>query len=188
MQSENFVPFDDFLQALARLCQENRSGTLYCVSPKHAGFIKIKEGQIAGLRYGSKLNEAALDALKELDRVRYRFNESVVSEEECVESLESGAVLKKLGLADPISSQNQQVSAKVSLSSIRHVDSQVQSVLIELLTEYMGPVASLVSQQVFQRADTLDTAIDLLAQRLPDPEDASAFVREARQKLLQQSR
>lgn len=73
-------------------------------------------------------------------------------------------------------------STSVSLGSTINTP-QTDAVLKETLAEYMGPVAPMICNKILRQAHNLDSAIDLLAQEIPDRQQALDFKKQVRQKL-----
>lgn len=61
---------------------------------------------------------------------------------------------------------------------------QIRTVLKETLAEFMGPVAPMICNKLLQRTQNLDSAIDLLAQEIPDRQQALNFKNKVKQKLF----
>ncbi|MEM9007766.1 MAG: hypothetical protein AAGE59_30170 [Cyanobacteria bacterium P01_F01_bin.86] len=76
MKDQNFVPIKNFLQTLLSYHSEGKTGTFYFISEtNHAGAINLKNGRITSIIYRTKRNEAALEGLRVLERVSYRFDD-----------------------------------------------------------------------------------------------------------------
>ncbi len=98
MQNSEFISTSSFAQALAQYCQNEVTGTLYFASSDNrAGAINLERGQIIALRYSSRLNEKAIDALRSLQGIRYNFSKTMLAIQRSQLPINS-AIFEKLGL------------------------------------------------------------------------------------------
>lgn len=98
MQSDQFVTVDKLAEAIHRCYQRRQTGTIYFVSLDNlVGFINLENGQIVALQYSSQKNEDALESIKNLQKVSYRFNESKLDTDQKVQ-LSTPEILDELGL------------------------------------------------------------------------------------------
>lgn len=180
------------LPALARtletFCREGRSGVLHIVtSDNHTALFGLIEGNIVATRYRIRKDARALEQILGVSSGRYRFEET--SEVEPGSMLPpTDEILAMLGTGQSNPAQHPTQSNSVpaqqaALEPEQQLASSTQTTLLEVLSGYAGPVASLLARSVFANTSNPSEAITRLAEKLPDPSRARAFADEARAKL-----
>lgn len=207
MTQDAFSTLVELANAIERLCHEGRSGTLHIVtSDNHTAYFGLLGGQIVALRYRIRKDTRALEHILNINSGRYTFTEGA-QVETSAETLPSTAkILALLGagtssyasglIADASSASTaplnvsrpntSRLGAGSATSAARvtaGLSKSTQAVLLDVLTHYTGPAASLLGRGVFVSTDDVGEAIELLAQKIPNGAQAQAFVTEARRKL-----
>lgn len=215
MTQDAFSTLAELANAVERLCQEGRSGTLHIVtSDNHTAYFGLLGGQIVALRYRIRKDTRALEHILKVSSGRYTFTEGA-QVETSAEALPSTAkILALLGAgaseayagdvpADPFLStptpdaprniprrniprgSTETVARRGAAPATQHahLSESTQAILLDVLTHYAGPAASLLGRGVFVSTDDVGEAIELLAQKIPNGAQAQAFVTEARRKL-----
>lgn len=193
MQGNDLVELKAFLAFLVRACRESLNGSLYFVSSnKRAGAIGVEAGKIVGIRYLAKYNDAAIDEIKQIDRLQFRFAEGSAFKVERGTLADNSAILDRLGCGEVVRDLPASGARSVLAPEYRTIpepelrpagaDSTSKlklSILRILLTNYVGPVAGLMCDRLLDRGVDFETAIDELTQKVPDPEDAKRFAMDA---------
>ena len=194
MQGDDLVELRAFLAFLVRACRESFNGSLYFVSDnQRAGAIGVEAGKIVGIRYLAKYNDAAIDEIKQIDRLQFRFTEGSAFKIERGTLADNSAILDRLGCGEIVRDTSTSGSRSAEAVPERDAGSEVElgpeeeratplkiSILRVLLTNYIGPVAGLMCDRLLTREVDLDVAVEELIQKIPDPEDAKKFAVEAR--------
>lgn len=194
MQGNDLVDLKAFLAFLARACRESLNGSLYFVSSnKRAGAIGVEAGKIVGIRYLAKYNDAAIDEIKQIDRLQFRFAEGSAFKIERGTLAENSAILDRLGCGEALPDLPTPGDRPTSIGSDASPTPKAEpmppeesatplklSILRTLLVTYVGPVAGLMCDRLLAQGVDLRTAIDELVQKIPDSEDARKFALDAR--------
>ena len=183
MQSSDFVPVDSLLQKLAQICQEAYTGCLYFVSSENrVGKFILKQGEIISVRYYLDTDRDAIRLIQQLDQVKYRLSDQSILDTEKSKSLPSNvAILEMLGLKGQSSNQSEQSQITLSVNhqngaNIQKISNETKAKLQEQLILCLGPIASIICQQVFEESDDLMTVVEQLVKHISDPEEAQAFL------------
>ncbi|MEM1253534.1 MAG: hypothetical protein AAGI69_13965 [Cyanobacteria bacterium P01_H01_bin.21] len=184
MQSSGFVPVDFLLQKLAQSCREAYTGCLYFVSSENrVGKFALEQGEIVLVRYYLDTDREAIRLIQQLDQVKYRLSDQAISGAEKSKSLPSNAaILKMLGLEEQ-STVAQSEQSQIALpannqngATTQKISNETKAKLQEQLILCLGPIASIICQQVFEESDDLMTVVERLVNHISDPEEARAFL------------
>jgi hypothetical protein len=183
MQSKDFHPFSEALQTLVSICQSKGSGVMYFVSPENQiAAVSLKRGEITGIRYRNTFNQQAIEGLKKFSQARFNFASRDTLAAPEIKGLSTEEILVALGAASLGHPETDHEADDFPFDPSPQISPATQRALQDLATLYLGPIAVMMSQRVFQQTGDLPTAIQMLAQLIPDPGEAQAFMKEA-QKL-----
>lgn len=185
MESDVFVPVSHLVRALATLCRDRSTGCMHFISSDdHAGMIMIQAGRIVHVRYFIETDEVALEAIKQLALVKYRYSESGIPSEFESNSLpDTAALLNQLGYQGDLEPEGDSEAVfapptlpntlSSTLSSEATTDSfkdQLDDVLLKLI----GPFAPLLTEHLAAKAESPQQLVALILEELP-PSERHAF-------------
>ncbi len=181
-------------EILARLVAEERSGTFVINSAcNHVVTIALDNGQIVAVFYGPKRGRPAIPLISRISGGTYRFEDSTFglntqdlpSTTEIVIALQRGSELR----VGDFSSQKDGHTQTGQISSA-HVQ-QIYQGLEKILVQYLGPIASMVLDDVCQASERsskgpeeFSKLITCLLDEIEDEEEAMRFKREATKLLV----
>ncbi len=186
MLDQPFKPISQFVQDLAQYCQDGLTGTFYLASSDNrAGAISLDRGQIIGLRYSSKADEAALEALQTLKEISYRFNNSTLIPSE-VPLPATPVILEKLGLKSKPSSsvsvlehfdEDPFLDMDTLAATTLAVSEDFKQRCQQELAEVIGPIAGILCQRTLEQHPQATPAdfLEALMNQIPDPQAALDF-------------
>jgi hypothetical protein len=172
-------PFAEFISdELQKLCREQRTGTFSVVTlTSILAQFGLNNGEIVSVSVQHKQGLEGLAALEMLGKqgakvstVRFRDGHVMAAR---LALPPTRSILEQLGglVAHPLTAADPR--------SVRMTD-QVRAVVEQELMEFIGPMAIILCEEVWNAVASLDTALDTLGQELPDPGQAARF----RQKVL----
>lgn len=180
MSNSQPISLDNLVVELQRLCQEKLSGTLFISGDNHRMVqISLLDGNIMALSCLNKRGVEALPLIRQINPNWFQFikGSSITTDPDLPPTTD---ILNSLASIAP-------VSASVGLTknaTLEVFPQQIRTVLKETLAEFMGPVAPMICNKILQRTQNLDSAIDLLAQEIPDRQQALNFKNKVKQKLF----
>ncbi len=155
-----------------------QSGTLMVVFDDNSmGRFYVAGGLLATARYRNKEGQEALDLARPRSVASVRFHENS-------DLVRSAALIEGVSLPEPAASPApapapaapQQVAATPMGPPLSNA---MRAALEDLLSEYVGPVASVLLSDLPDNVDA-DTAVEQTAREISSIEDAAAYVRQAR--------
>lgn len=194
---QEHVDYLEFLVRLRRLVEQHATATLQVMTDdRHFVNIGLSNGRIAALYHGPKRGRRAIDdirrfsggALTILTAMEYRPQPDLPTTQEILHLLDNGsldrfaAATASTTRAEPLPSsapapQPYGATASELVINLHHVE--------RTLTEFIGPIASLVMQDAMRSLGQLATQNDLvrladiLSIEIGDPEQARKFVQQA---------
>ncbi len=173
------MPFPDIAAQLRKLCQEKHTGTLYVIDNGHLlGQIGLQAGEITSLMAQKKQVMDAVPILLGVGNGSIAFAESAAPPARM--SLPPTAdILAILEGASPTAAPPSlgQAPSQLPLTTIS------KAVLELTLKEFIGPIANMICADHFRVVTNLATAIDALADEIPNPGAATQFRERVRQRL-----
>ena len=165
-----------------RLALERRTGKLHIVTTKnHTASLGFVQGEVVSAHYRISQGEKALAALRDVTEATYKFNAEAEVRRNTPPLPPTREVLRTLGLEQVALAQASAVEMAAETAA-PHISAKSQSALRELATEYLGPMASIVCDDVFSRAESVDKAIRHLSLEIIDPANAATFLAEAKRR------
>ena len=194
MTQDAFDSLASLSNTLRRFCDEGRSGTFHIVtSSNHTAYFGLLSGQIVAVRYRIRKNMRALEHILKISEGSYTFktdnqvenNAAALPSTAEILALLEGAKAAPASSASPPApaSANAPAATPGSDAAPQQLASSTQALLLNILTHYAGPAANFVARSVFSKTASTSEAIEMLAQKIPNPAKAQAFVEEARSQL-----
>jgi len=192
----NIPSYEDFLYHVERVVGERRSGTLFIrTDTNHSVIIGLDRGDIVAVSSGAKHGLEALDTLTQIQSCSIQLDPDIVVDlhkgqlpgtREILHRLSHRIVGPAAGGQDSPAkgaAERPGVGAKRKTAPI---DPYVaSSLLCDLLQDYLGPVASMICEEVTEGGKTLSTpeqlriAIDALASEIDAETEAKDFSEKA---------
>lgn len=166
---------------LKRLLQERLSGTLFISGEnRRIAQIGLLDGNIVAL---SCLNKRGLEALSLIRQINPSWSQFIKGTSIAPDSIlpSTADILNSLDSGVASASSGSPGTTKNLMPEI--ISQKTHEILIETLAEFMGPVAPMICNKVLQQVRSLNSAIDLLAQEIPDRQLALEFKNRVRQKI-----
>jgi|SRR5882672_837195 len=172
MSADGFVGYDALVAELRRLNAERRTGTIFiATADNHGGQLALQDGLVVAVRFRRKIGLEAVLELRMIGAVRFTFTR------------------EQIAAADPRLSSSAAWSALTeAVGSHGHADGHgMHTILTAALTEYLGPMASIVVRDQLRDAERagreLSEVVEALARGVDDPAAAAAFRTQARAAL-----
>lgn len=178
------LPFSELLLKLKQLCAEGATG-LVVIRPSGTKLARmtLEKGEIVFVSFQEKNGVDALPLLATIDSGQLDFLEGLGGTSksplpptnEIIANLATSVLPGKHKVleSDAISSE-----ARGQL-----LGAQSRAILQSSLTEYIGPMATIICEGDLVRIQDLETAIKTLAKEIPDPENSRKFIEDVRAKL-----
>lgn len=188
----------EVIRWLRKLVADKRTATLYVrTNHNRMAMIGIKKGEIVTLVCGPKRGMKAIPLLQEMSSAVVNEENTAVAHHSdelpptstILAMIEAGGEMASfVGDGSPASQTFSPMAAMASAGFVKTISAR--ATLVELLTDYMGPIASMVCDDALDSfGPTIDNpaklreAIDRIARELNDIRDAKAFAAQAK-KLL----
>ena len=156
---------------------ERKTGKLHLITAEnHTASLGFVQGEVVSAHYRISRGEKALAALQGVTEATCRFDEGADVKRDTPPLPPTEEILRALELAP---NQPPTPAKEVVAEPAPQLSARSQNALRDLATEYLGPVASIVCDDVFARAETLDGAIQLLSREIANPASAETFLAEA---------
>ena len=165
-----------------RLVLECKTGKLHIVTAKnHTASLGFVQGEVVSAHYRISRGEKALVALQSITDTdaTCKFDAGADVERATPPLPPTEEVLRTLGLEPGHPAPPEEAVAEPTPPPI---PASSQSALRELVTEYLGPMASIVCDDIFARAKDVDEAIQHLSLEIIDPANAKTFLAEAKRR------
>lgn len=174
--SQNKTPFSHFLVELEALCGKQVTGTVYIATDKNQlAQINLDNGKIIGLSILNKSGAEAIPALSKVNTCSFDFMPSPASSSRMTLPSNAEIIFQLKGGG---------ASAGAATTPAEHeLSDKNKTVLKETLAEYLGPVADMVCKKHLAHASTLEAAVSILAEQIPDSSDADQFKKSVWQQL-----
>ena len=167
-------PLPVVLRDLVALARRRATG-LVCLVTEDNRFasIKLREGKLLEVMYRSQFNEAAVELLQQVQRARATFQAGVVG------TLRHGApgeatVNWLLGGFEQQANVVLRPPAPAAAANGALSDLQ-KRVIEETATAYLGPIAGVVCQDIFDHSHDLNTILHQIADNIGDPDEMARF-------------
>lgn len=174
------IPFTQLIAELRQLCRERRTGMVFITTDDNQlAQLILENGNIVYLFFKTQRGENALRALRQYNTGSLRFapgpiptfRSELPPAEEVLESLQTA---DDQTLPEPIIDPTEEATAPPP-SGRMELSERNKSILLEELTELIGPMAIIVCQEKLRSFHDLHTTIDVLGSALPDAAQATRF-------------
>ncbi len=166
-----------------QICEENHTGILQVITKKvEVLSFDIKNGKISSIKYRTKRNKEALEEIGAIEESKYTFYErkEVGEIDVDIEIPTNDEVLQYL-LGQSIDSSSNSVEANTNnKDNTQQLPNDIKERLKKALTEKIGPMSNIICKEVFAEATDVNTAINMLASKIPDASLAQSFRAEAK--------
>ena len=156
-------------KAVQQICEENHTGLLQVITKKvDVLSFDIKAGRIVSIKYRIKRNN---ESLQDLEAVKYNFSEGKETEvldvdiNVPIKNRVLHNILDLLGQPEDFSSVPTKTNNKIDNWQL---DDELKESLKKVLAEQIGPIANLISKEVFARIADINVDNEEDGQRLSD--------------------
>ena len=174
MSNGTLSPLKLVLRDLVALARRRATG-LFCIVTEDNRFasIKLRDGKILEVMYRSQFNEAAVELLAQIQLARATFQAGVVGALKHGAPGESAVRWLLGGFENQTNVALRPPSpAAVNGAGISDVHKRV---IEEIATGYLGPIAAVVCDGVFENTHDLDGIIREIGANLTDADEAARF-------------
>ena len=173
-------PFSDVVADLAECCRDKKNGVFFITTESNrSAYLTLKDGDIESIHY---MNKRGADALEQLRTVRAgtcRFSAGTENALFGSQSLpETEIILTELATT-PSDSSTTDSEMPHTANSAPSVDDYSDDDLLELLVEFMGPMASVVYSDAKENTRNTKVLIKKLATEIPDNHQQNEFMERA---------
>ena len=172
LRSKENVSPELLAKVFKQICEENQTGILQVITKKvEVISFAVQGGKIVSIKYKTRENKEALQEVGAIEEGKYTFFERQKVEEVSVdiEPPTNEEVLDYL-LGEPVSPSSEPIEVEDN-----QLSDGVKEILKTALTEKIGPVAAVMCKEVFAKTADLNTAISMLASKIPDVSAAQIF-------------
>ncbi len=174
MGNRQHATFGDLIKEIHRLCQEKTTGTLFITGDNNRlAQISLKEGKFVLLSCLNKRGMEAVPLIRQISGGWFQFVNVKVSDDFSLPA--TADILSALG--GGVLPPTTIAAAPVTLSK------PMLAILQEALAEYIGPVAMLLCTSRLQGVSDVESALDILAKEITNPQHAQQFKAKVRQRL-----
>ena len=179
-------------KAFKQICEENHTGVLQVITKKvEVLSFDIKNGKISSIKYRTKRNKEALQEIGTIEESKYTFYErKEVGEIDVDLDIPTNDEILQYLLGQPVDypSESTKVDnkddAQKGLSDTKEdnqqqLSNELKEGLKQALTKQIGFVSDMACKEVFAKTPYIDTAISMLANKIPDASRAQSFRAEA---------
>jgi hypothetical protein len=174
MDNRQHATFGDLINEVHRLCQEKATGTLFITGDNNRlAQISLKEGKFVLLSCLNKHGMEAVPLIRQISGGWFQFVKVKVSDDfslpataDILSALGGGVIPPTIVAAAPVMLSKQMVAT-----------------LQDTLAEYVGPVALLLCTSRLQGVSDVESALDILAREITNPQRAQQFKEKVRQRL-----
>lgn len=170
------IPFAQIVDDLRKLCREQSTGMVFITTDDNQlAQASLENGNIVYLFFSKHRGEEALQALRQVKAGHMRFTPGTIpafrsplpAASEVLDYLQGSAGQQPSSPVAAPSAPQQTVGSGLS--------EQEKAILVEELTELIGPMAAIVCQDDLEDAQDLNTAMDTLCRSLSDPAQKENF-------------
>ena len=182
LRSKENVSSELLAKVFKQLCEENQTGILQVITKKvEVISFAIQAGKIVSIKYRTKQNNEALNEVGAIEEGKYTFFERQKVDEIDVDidPPTNEKVLDYL-LGEPVITSSDPIEIEVEDNKLSEGEKEI---LKTALTHQIGPIAGLMCKEVFAQATDLNTAINMLATKIPDVNLAQSFKAETKSLL-----
>jgi hypothetical protein len=186
MSEQSFSPFFEIVEDIKRLCEQGRTGTIFLVSDNNRmAQVFLDNGNIASILCRGQRGQEALSSLSNMQNARLRFDESIktansrdgLSNQTIFEALMHAAG-KLSGAASNVTPRSPVISSVVPVNTNEasfSINAETKKIVQEALTVYIGPIAEIVCDDYFDKAQNLRGLVEQLAGEIPNEVNANQF-------------
>jgi len=176
------IPLSKVVANLQELCQAQRTGmALVWGSSTSVGRIYLLQGEIVSVSFLGEKGAKALPRLAAVSAARFDFMEDATTPaKETLPPTE-----KILGYLAGQALQTDSSSSQAASGAVTgtNLTAKARTVLKETLAEHIGPIANVLFEGGLVDRQDLDTAIETLAGKIPNPDHRDEFIQHVRTKL-----
>ncbi|PIE82825.1 MAG: hypothetical protein CSA09_04550 [Candidatus Contendobacter odensis] len=164
---DDSIPLSKLVATLWEAHNNKFTGIMFLsTQDNHPVQINFYEGIIGSIQLSNKQNEEALTILRSTKLYRFQQIKAPIKPKNKVFK-DTPDIIKSLDIPDQSSSSPNFM--KTSLSN------ESKEFLQQELTNFLGPIAAIISKDILSREITLKSAIALLSNEIPDKKEADNF-------------
>lgn len=174
MGNRQHASFSDLINEVHRLYQEKATGTLFITGDNNSlAQVSLQEGEVVLLSCQNKRGMEAVPLIRQISNGWFQFVNAKVSGDFSLPA--TSEILAALGRGVFPSTNIAAVPAMLSQQTV--------AILQDTLAEYVGPVALLLCNDRLRDVSNLESALDILAKEIANPQSALQFKEKAKKTL-----
>ena len=177
--------FSDIVADLTECCRKKQNGVFFITTDSNrSAYLTLKDGKIESVHYLNKRGSEALELLRSVKAGTYRFSAGTENAMFRPQPLPDTETILA-DLSETASSDNDTIpedtAPAVDTTPSPSPSGDCDDELLQLLIEFMGPMASVVFDDARENTTTVKSLISKLATEIPDNDQQSEFVERAKQ-------
>lgn len=165
---------------LEKCCQSQQTGTLRILGNNHfSATLVLDKGRIVAIQCGACEGQQALEKIAAIQTGFAKFIEGFVEPVNAPPLPANEVICQRLLGQEPAAI----MTATIHNPSHKPLTTHHQTLLEELLADQIGPMAQIICDGVFSTVADTETAIAVLAQKIPEPDLREQFLAAVQAKL-----
>lgn len=189
MSQQELIPFRRIVEMVRDFCSQRRTGTVFIVSDDNRmAQVHLESGNIVALLCRGRHGQEAVAGMRTMQAGRVRFDDSYLTASDA-ERFDTRALLELLGAgaAGSARAADKPAPPTAPAPTASHAVTATQAAALEqCLVQFIGPMAEILCADHLAQAANLPALIAVLADEIPDKNQAARFAREAGRLLKMQ--
>jgi hypothetical protein len=185
--ARNYAPLSQLVSELKILCREGRTGTAYVVTDDNRmARLGLAAGKIDFIWFHSRRGADALILMSHIHAGRLRFEDGVKAAADAADLPTTAEILEFLlapqsGVGSPSPAQQSRSGTPPPASDTQQqgppaVGAAERTMIEEILTDYVGPMASIICDEQLNECSDLESALNSLAAEIQDSGQIKEFL------------
>ena len=183
------LSYPQILGELRRLCAERRTGTMFLVTDKsESARFELRDGQILAIQFRVTTGFNAIAEIMKINAAQVSFSQHSVDPTATRKPLPSTAEIQRtlLGYTGLVTSTGPVTPTDDEVENGDYFP-RAQAILVAALTEFIGPMASIVVADHLRQAQRtgrdVHYAVETIAREIDNPAHAALFTQQVHAQL-----
>lgn len=170
----SYAPLSQLVSELQTLCQEGRTGTAYIVTDDNKmARLGLEAGEIDFILFQRKRGADALAMMPHIQAGRLRFEDGLKPSADATDLPATLDILEFLN--NPLTKDAPQALAPQAAQSSPTLGAADRAMIEAVLTDYIGPMASIICDEQLNEVSNLESALKALAAEIQDSGQIKEF-------------
>jgi hypothetical protein len=171
----SYTPFSQLVSELKILCLEGRTGTAYIVTDDNKmARLGLEAGEIDFILFQRKRGADALAMMQHIQAGRLRFEDGLKPSADATDLPATTDILEFLN--NPQSKGAPQALAPQAAQNTQTLNAADRAMVEAVLTDYIGPMASIICDEQLNEVSNLESALKALAAEIQDSGQIKEFL------------